>query len=60
MSKTKAQLTEENECLYDLVVSLDAHRMCDSNSKLNFREQYERSKKNINYMLKAFKPTKGS
>lgn len=55
MNKTKAQLIKENEVLYEMAISTDAHRICDREPKLVFREQLERSKKHVDGILAMFK-----
>jgi hypothetical protein len=60
MSKTKAQLLKEWAVLYDLAVSTDAHRLCDREPTLVFKEQLDRSKEHVDRILRMFEPrTKG-
>lgn len=59
MNKTKAELLKENEVLYDLAVSADAHRMCDHDPKSILRDQLIMSRKYVDGVLKMLKSTKG-
>lgn len=62
MRKTKAQLIKENEFLFELAAATDAHRLCDRNPEIIFREQYPRSQHHVGSLLKMIQQdsTKGS